>query len=69
MSKPPRTPPSSDIDGVRQDERDNVEAANEAGQDAGDLERARRDSPGRPVPEKDEGGADDRSGTSRRSRD
>ncbi len=48
MANPPKTPPHSDIDGVREDERSVVESANEAGQDAADLERARKDSIGRP---------------------
>ena len=61
MPHPPKTPPHSDLDGVREDERSNVQAANAAGQDAADLERARAESPGKPVPRADPGGRDDRS--------
>jgi hypothetical protein len=61
MAKPPATPPHSDIDGVDEDEVRNVDAAVEADQNAGDLERARRDAAGRPDYEEDEDNADDRS--------
>jgi hypothetical protein len=61
MPKPPKTPPHSDLDGVHEDERPNIETANAAGQGAADLERARADSPGKPVPGADRGGRDDRS--------
>ena len=61
MSKPPATPPHSDTDGVHQDQVDIVDVANRAGQDAGDLERARKDSAGRPRPSGGDSGADDRS--------
>jgi hypothetical protein len=61
MPKPPATPPDSLTDGVHQDRRDNVDAAIEAGQDAGDLDRARDQSPGRPNRSKEKS-ADDRSG-------
>ena len=60
MPKPPETPPSSDIHGVHQDRRDNVDAAIEAGQDGADLERARREAAGRPNHAK-EASRDDRS--------
>ena len=61
MSKPPPTTPHSDIKGVHQDERRNVDAANEAGQSAADLAEAKRKSRGRP-PESDvEASRDDRS--------
>jgi len=61
MAKPPKTPPASDIEGVRQDEVSNVDAAIAADQDAGDLERARRQSAGRPRRNGDEDKSDDRS--------
>ena len=48
MTKVPKSTPHSDLDGVHEDERPNVESACEAGEDAGDLEQARRESAGRP---------------------
>ena len=48
MPKPTETPPSSDIEGVHRDRRDNVDAAIEAGQDGADLKRAHNQSAGRP---------------------
>jgi hypothetical protein len=61
LAKPPKTPPHSDLDGVREDRRDNVDAATETGEDAGNLGLAPADSPGKPVPKPDRGGGDDRS--------
>jgi hypothetical protein len=61
MPKPPATPPDSLADGVHQDRRDNIDAAIEAGQDASDLDRARKNSAGRPDRSKEKS-ADDRSG-------
>ena len=61
MPNPPRTPPSSDLDGVDEDAVRNTEAAEASGQDAGDLERARREAAGRPGHSED-GSRDDRSG-------
>ena len=55
MPKPPESTPHSDLDGIRQDERPNVETAIEAGQDGGDLERARKESKGRPPYSNDKG--------------
>jgi hypothetical protein len=49
MSKPPPSKPHSDLDGVHQDKRPNIETATEASQDSGDLERAHRESSGRPT--------------------
>ena len=60
MSKPPKTPPNSDLDGVREDERSNVDAAIESGQDTGDLAKAKNQSPGRPPYLEEEEGRDDR---------
>lgn len=59
----PKTPPSSDLDGVDEDEVRNTDAARAAGQDASDLERARRESKAKPTgAHADEAGRDDRSG-------
>lgn len=55
MPKPPKSTPHSDLDGIHQDERPNVETAREAGQDSGDLERARKESKGRPPHSNDKG--------------
>jgi hypothetical protein len=52
MPKPPPTPPHSDLDGVHQDARRTPDAAAAAGQDAGDVEQARRQSAGRPAPQR-----------------
>ncbi len=60
MPRPPATPPSSDLDGVDEDEVRNTDAAIEAGQDSADLERARRESAGKPK-YSDEESSDDRS--------
>lgn len=60
MPKPPETPPSSDLDGVDEDESRNTDAATAAGQDTKDLERARREAAGRPGHSAERGG-DDRS--------
>jgi hypothetical protein len=48
VTKLPQSTPHSDIDGVHQDERPNVDTANEAGQDSGDLKRAHDQSQARP---------------------
>jgi len=61
VPKPPRTPPASDLDGVDEDEVRNTDAAIAAGQDGGDLERARREAVGRPPRSDDEPARDDRS--------
>ena len=53
MSKPPPSTPHSDFDGVHRDERPNVESANDAGQDSGDVARAQEESVGRPEPNDD----------------
>ena len=61
MSKPPKATPHSDLDGVREDERRNIDSAAEAGQDSADLAEAKKKSIGRP-PDSDEAkGRDDRS--------
>ncbi|HEX8641882.1 MAG TPA: hypothetical protein VF704_12120 [Allosphingosinicella sp.] len=61
MAKPPPTPPSSDIDGVHEDEAKNTDSARRAGQNTGDLGRARDQAAGKPDFSDDESG-DDRSG-------
>ncbi len=48
MSKPPETPPHSDTDGVHQDGTRAGKRLDPHGADAGDLERARKESAGRP---------------------
>jgi hypothetical protein len=48
VPKPPESTPHSDIDGVHQDEKLNVESALEAGQGAEDLARAKAESKGKP---------------------
>lgn len=53
MPKPPKATPHSDIEGIHQDERRNVDAANNAGQSSADLARAKKESRGRP-PSSDE---------------
>ena len=61
MPKPPPTPPSSDIEGLHQDEVSPAEGARAAGQDASDLARARDQAAGRPNEATDRGNRDDRS--------
>jgi hypothetical protein len=48
LSKPPKSTPHSDIDGVHQDERPNVDGAIDAGEDTRDLGLAHEESAGRP---------------------
>lgn len=48
MPKPPAATPNSDIDGVHQDEKRNVDTAVEAGQTSASLETARKHSAARP---------------------
>jgi hypothetical protein len=60
MTKPPKTPPHSAIDGVHEDRVDTVDAAIAAGQDGRDLARAQKESAGRPLPSKEKS-RDDRS--------
>lgn len=60
MSKPPKSTPHSDLHGVHSDEKPNVETADEVGDDAGDLARA-RDEGARPPYSHDLPNRDDRS--------
>ena len=48
MPKPPATPPHSDLDGVHEDAVRTPDAAAASGRNAGDLDRARKGSAGRP---------------------
>lgn len=61
MSQPPKSTPHSDIDGIHEDEKSNIDSANQAGQDSADLARAREQSKGRPPHSDDEPAGDDRS--------
>ncbi|WP_158702953.1 hypothetical protein [Allosphingosinicella vermicomposti] len=56
MTKPPKSTPHSDLDGIHEDERRNIDAANEAGQGSDDLARARKESVARPVPSNERDG-------------
>ena len=58
MAQPPKSTPHSDIDGVHQDERRNVDTANAAGQDSGDLKRAGEEDVARPEHIDEEGRPD-----------
>jgi hypothetical protein len=62
MPKPPKSTPHSDLDGVHEDEKRNVDTANAVGQDTADLEEAKRKSTGRPPYSDDQGRKDDRTG-------
>ena len=62
MTKPPKSTPHSDVDGVHQDEKPNVETAAEAGQGAAGLARAKKESKARPGSVGTESGKDDRTG-------
>lgn len=55
MPKPPQSTPHSDIDGVHQDEKLNIDSANEAGQDTADLQRAHEGDAARPPYSDDDG--------------
>ncbi len=48
MAQPPKSGPHSDIDGVHQDERPNVETAEESGQTTANLGLAREKGKGYP---------------------
>ena len=54
MPKPPRSTPHSDLSGVHEDRAHVIGAANAAGQDAGDLDQARKKNAARPDPSSDE---------------
>ena len=61
VSKPPKSTPHSDIDGVHRDEKRNVDSANEAGEDSGNLGLAYDESAGHPEYSDDRPDRDDRS--------
>ena len=61
MTKPPKSTPHSDIDGVHRDEKPNVESAVEAGQDTEDLALAVKEDAARPDHSDDVKNRDDRS--------
>ena len=71
VPKPPPSTPHSDLDGVHRDEKPNVDTANAAGQDSGDLKRAQSQSTARPPHSDDKGdgqGATARSASARPSK-
>jgi hypothetical protein len=61
VTKPPKSTPHSDIDGVHRDEKPNVESAVEAGQDSEDLALASKETVARPDYSDDVKNRDDRS--------
>lgn len=61
MTKPPKSTPHSDIDGVHRDEKPNVESAVEAGQGSEDLALAAKENAARPDYADDVKNRDDRS--------
>ena len=61
MTKPPKSTPHSDIDGVHRDGKPNVESAVEAGQDTEDLALAAEENAARPDYSDDVKNRDDRS--------
>jgi hypothetical protein len=61
VTKPPKTPSHSDLDGVHRDEKPNVESAVEAGQDTQDLALAASENAARPEYADDVKNKDDRS--------
>jgi hypothetical protein len=62
MAKPPESTPHSDIDGVHQDEKRNVDTAVEAGQGAASLARAKKETKARPGSVGTSKGKDERTG-------
>ncbi|HEY0626640.1 MAG TPA: hypothetical protein VGD10_07885 [Allosphingosinicella sp.] len=60
MSKPPKSTPHSDIDGVHQDEERNTDVAAKRGESAESLKRAEDENVARPKYSGDKGGRDDR---------
>lgn len=62
MAKPPNSTPHSDIDGVHQDGKGNVDTAIEVGQSAASLARAKKETKARPGYVGTPNGKDDRTG-------
>jgi len=61
VPKPPKSTPHSDLDGVHRDERRNVDSAIDAGQDSGDVARAKEEGVARPPLADDQPPREDRS--------
>ncbi|HEX8666750.1 MAG TPA: hypothetical protein VF727_00070 [Allosphingosinicella sp.] len=61
MAKPPPSTPHSDLDGVHQDEKMNVDSAREAGETTANLALARDASKGKPPYSDDQPAREDRS--------
>ena len=61
MTRPPKSTPHSDLDGVNEDKRRNVDAALEAGEGTENLARARREAVGKPEYSDEGAGREDRS--------
>jgi hypothetical protein len=61
LSKPPKSTPHSDIDGIHEDERPNVDSAIDAGEDSSDLGLAHEETTGRPARTDDPSNREDRS--------
>jgi hypothetical protein len=61
VTKPPKSTPHSDLDGVHRDEKPNVQTAIEAGQGGEDLAEAARQNAARPDYSDDVKNRDDRS--------
>ena len=61
MSQPPKSTPHSDLDGVRRDQKPNIESAVESGQGMEDLARASEETVARPDYSDDVKNRDDRS--------
>jgi hypothetical protein len=61
MPKPPKSTPHSDLDGVREDQVDQTDAASATGGGAASLEAAGRGSKARPEYRDDRPNRDDRS--------
>lgn len=60
MTKPPASTPHSDIDGVHQDERRNVDVATDLGESGEELERAAQEDVARPPHSDDQKDRDNR---------
>jgi len=61
VPKPPASPPSSDLDGVHEDEEKNIDSALRIGQDTSDLACAHDQAAGKPDETELPGSRDDRS--------
>ncbi len=62
MANPPKSTPHSDIDGVHQDEERNTKTAEEAGQGAISLAKAKKQATARPDYVDDQPNREDRTG-------